>query len=123
MKNKNKKTLVVGASTKPERYSNKAVQMLREYDHDVIALAKRTGHVDGVAIQTEFPNESDIHTVTMYLGAKRQPEYYEKIVNLKPKRVIFNPGAENHEFREKLESAGIETVEGCTLVMLRTNQF
>ncbi|WP_372947939.1 CoA-binding protein [Mariniphaga sp.] len=123
MKNTNKKTLVIGASTKPERYSNKAIRMLREYDHEVVALAKRTGHVDGVSIQTGFPKENDIHTVTMYLGAKRQPEYYEQIIKLKPKRVIFNPGAENDEFIEKLESAGIETVENCTLVMLRTQQF
>ncbi len=123
MENNNKKTLVIGASTKPERYSNKAIQMLREYGHEVVALAKRAGQVDGVPIQTEFPADEDIHTVTLYLGAKRQPEYYEQLINLKPKRVIFNPGAENGELKEKLESAGIETVENCTLVMLRTGQF
>ncbi|HDR51950.1 MAG TPA: CoA-binding protein [Mariniphaga anaerophila] len=123
MENSNKKTLVIGASPKPERYSNKAIRMLREYDHDVVALAKSAGQVDGVTIQTEFPEDVNIHTVTMYLGAKRQPEYYHQIINLKPKRVIFNPGAENNELRKILESEGIETVEGCTLVMLRTNQF
>jgi predicted CoA-binding protein len=123
MKNNNKKTLVIGASTKPERYSNKAIQMLREYNHEVVALAKRAGQVDGVPIQTEFPADEDIHTVTMYLGAKRQPEYYEQLINLNPERVIFNPGAENSELKEKLESEGIETVENCTLVMLRTQQF
>jgi len=123
MKNINKKTLVIGASIKPERYSNKAIRMLREYNHEVVALAKRTGQVDGVRIQTGFPEENDIHTVTMYLGAKRQPEYYEQIINLKPKRVIFNPGAENDELKEKLALTGIETVENCTLVMLRTGQF
>jgi len=123
MEKDNKKTLVIGASTKPERYSNKAIQMLREYNHEVVALAKRAGQVDDVSIQTEFPFDDDIHTVTMYLGAKRQPEYYEHLINLKPERVIFNPGAENPELKEKLESAGIETVENCTLVMLRTNQF
>lgn len=119
----NKKTLVIGASTKPERYSNKAIQMLREYNHEVIALAKRPGQVDDVTIQTEFPSENAIHTVTMYLGANNQHEYYADILNLKPQRVIFNPGAENEEFKVKLESAGIETVENCTLVMLRTGQF
>ncbi len=123
MQNNPKKTLVIGASTKPERYSNKAILMLREYGHDVFALAKRTGEVDGVTIQTKFPENIDIHTVTMYIGVKRQPEYYNQIINLKPKRVIFNPGAENRELKEKLESAGIETVENCTLVMLRTGQF
>ncbi|MGM0619402.1 MAG: CoA-binding protein [Bacteroidota bacterium] len=122
MKN-NKKTLVMGASTKPERYSNKAIQMLRDYNHEVVALAKRAGQVDGVPIQTEFPADDDIHTVTLYLGAKRQPEYYEQLINLKPERVIFNPGAENSELKEKLESAGIETVENCTLVMLRSGKF
>jgi hypothetical protein len=123
MEKDNKKTLVIGASTKPERYSNKAIQMLREYNHEVVALAKRAGQVDDVSIQTEFPSGDDIHTVTLYLGAKRQTEYYEPLINLNPGRVIFNPGAENPELKEKLESAGIETVENCTLVMLRTQQF
>jgi predicted CoA-binding protein len=123
MENNNKKTLVIGASAKPERYSNIAIRMLREYNHNVVALAKRSGQVHGVPIQTEFPQEEKIHTVTMYLGAKHQPEYYNNILNLKPQRVIFNPGAENCEFKSKLDSAGIETVENCTLVMLRTQQF
>lgn len=123
MENINKKTLVIGASPKPERYSNIAIRMLREYDHEVVGIAKRVGQVDGVTIQTEFPKETNIHTITMYLGAKHQPEYYTDILNLEPQRVIFNPGAENGEFKAKLDSAGIETVENCTLVMLRTQQF
>ena len=97
--------------------------MLREYSHDVVALAKRTGQVNGITIQTEFPEDVNIHTVTMYLGAKNQPEYYNQLINLKPKRVIFNPGAENRELKEKLDAAGVETVENCTLVMLRTGQY
>lgn len=123
MDNTNKKTLVIGASPKPERYSNKAIRMLREYDHDVVGLAKRTGQVDGVTIQTEFPDGNDIHTVTMYLRAKRQTEYYTDILKLKPQRVIFNPGAENGELKKLLETAGIESIENCTLVMLRIGQF
>lgn len=123
MQKNEKKTLVIGASTKPGRYSNKAIIMLREYSHDVVALAKRTGQVNGITIQTEFPEDVTIHTVTMYLGAKNQPEYYNQLINLKPKRVIFNPGAENRELKEKLEAAGVETVENCTLVMLRTGQY
>ncbi|SHE99668.1 hypothetical protein SAMN05444274_103200 [Mariniphaga anaerophila] len=123
MESNNKRTLVIGASTNPERYSNKAIQMLREYNHDVVALAKRTGNVDDVTIQTDFPDEARIHTVTLYIGATRQPEYYEHILKLNPQRVIFNPGTENSEFKKMLESKSIETVEGCTLVMLRTNQF
>lgn len=119
----NKKTLVIGASTKPERYSNRAIKMLEEYGHDVVALAKRKGNVNGVDIITGFPENEEIHTVTMYLREERQPEYYDDIIRLNPKRVIFNPGTENTEFENMLQAAGIETVEGCTLVMLRINQY
>ncbi len=119
----NKKTLVVGASPKPDRFSNKAIKMLKEYGHDVVALAKRNGIANGVDIRTDFPENEEIHTVTIYLGEKRQPEYYENIIRLNPKRVIFNPGTENAEFKNMLEAKGIETVENCTLVLLRTNQF
>jgi predicted CoA-binding protein len=119
----NKKTLVIGASINPERYSNMAIKLLRRYNHAVLALAKRAGKVDDVEIQTEFPVNEDIHTVTMYLGAERQPEYYQAILELKPERVIFNPGAENFELSDMLEMKGIETIEGCTLVMLNTSQY
>ncbi len=116
-------TLVIGASSKPERYSNMAIRALREYNHEVIGLAKRKGMVSDVQIQTEFPSNENIHTVTMYVGAEHQAEYYKSILELKPERVIFNPGAENLEFTELLELNGIETIEGCTLVMLSTGQF
>lgn len=119
----NKKTLVIGASPKPNRYSNRAVHSLLESGHEVIALAKRENHINGIPIQTEFPNDKDIHTVTLYLGTLHQPEYYESLLNLKPKRVIFNPGAENPELFNKLEERGIEAIEACTLVMLATNQY
>jgi predicted CoA-binding protein len=119
----NKKTLVIGASPKPHRYSYRAVSSLRSHGHEVVALAKRKNKVRDVEIQTEFPEDKDIHTVTLYLGAPRQPEYYESIMNLKPQRVIFNPGAENPELYSKLEEEGIEAIEACTLVMLATNQY
>jgi hypothetical protein len=119
----NKKTLVIGASTNPERYSNMAINSLRRHNHNVIALAKRTGQVSDVTIQTEFPRKEDIHTVTMYVGAERQLEYYQALLELKPERVIFNPGAENFELADMLEMNGIETIEGCTLVMLNTGQY
>lgn len=119
----NKKTLVIGASTNPARYSYLAVHSLRKYGHDVIALAKKTGKVTDVAIQTNFPENENIHTVTMYVGAKHQPEYYDFLLKLKPERVIFNPGAENPPFEETLEAHGIEAVDACTLVMLSTGQF
>lgn len=118
-----KKTLVIGASTNPERYSNKAIQTLRKHNHDVIALAKRSGKVSDVEIQTVFPEKEEIHTVTMYVGAKHQPEYYQALLGLKPERVIFNPGSENFELSDMLEMNGIETIEGCTLVMLNTGQY
>jgi len=117
------KTLVIGASTNPDRYSNMAVHALRNHNHEVVALAKREGKVSDVSIQTEFPINEDIHTVTMYVGAKHQDEYYKPLLELKPDRVIFNPGAENFELADMLESNGIETIEGCTLVMLSTGQF
>jgi len=117
------KTLVIGASTNPDRYSNMAVHALRNHNHEVVALAKREGKVSDVSIQTEFPINEDIHTVTMYVGSKHQAEYYKLLLELKPDRVIFNPGAENFELADMLESNGIETIEGCTLVMLGTGQF
>lgn len=118
-----KKTLVIGASPKPHRYSYRAVSSLRSHGHEVVAVAKRKNRVADVEIQTEFPKDKDIHTVTLYVGAPHQPEYYEPLLNLKPQRVIFNPGAENPELYKKLEKEGIEAVEACTLVMLATNQY
>jgi len=120
---KNKKTLVIGASTNPVRYSHLAINALRNHMHDVVALAKRGGQVADVIIQTEFPVGEEIHTVTLYIGAKRQPEYYNYLVDLKPERVIFNPGTENYELAGILEKEGIETLEACTLVLLNTGQY
>lgn len=119
----NKSTLVIGASTNPARYSNMAIRTLRKHDHDVVALAKRDGTVKDVTIQTHFPADNKIHTVTMYIGEPRQAEYYGPILALKPERVIFNPGAENFIFAEMLEANGIDAIEACTLVMLNTGQF
>lgn len=119
----NKKTLVIGASTNPLRYSNMAIRELKNHGHEVFALAKRAGEVAGVPIQTDFPSKELIHTVTLYVGPQHQPEYYQQVIDLMPERVIFNPGTENFEFAEILESKGIETIEGCTLVMLSIGQF
>jgi uncharacterized protein len=117
------KTLVIGASTKPQRYSNKAIRMLKTYGHEVIALAKRTGSVDNIPILTEFPLDENIHTVTLYIGPQNQPEYYSLLLKLKPKRVIFNPGTENSELQKILKETGIETTNDCTLVMLRNGYY
>jgi uncharacterized protein len=118
-----KRTLVIGASVKPERFSNKAIKLLMDYGHEVVALAKRQGSVHGIPIQTVFPLDEKIHTVTLYVGPAHQPEYYELLLRLNPERVIFNPGTENSELREKLDKAGISTVEDCTLVMLRNGYY
>nr|WP_319571987.1 CoA-binding protein [uncultured Draconibacterium sp.] len=118
-----KRTLVIGASENPARYSNKAILALRRNNHEVVALAKRKGLVDDVAIETTFPQNEDVHTVTLYVGPQHQPEYYSDIIRMKPQRVIFNPGTENPEFAEKLEANGIETEEACTLVLLSIGDY
>ena len=117
------KTLVIGASENPERYSNMAVRMLREYGHEAVALGLREGRISDVDIQTGRPGFGGIDTVTLYIGPQRQDEFFDYVIGLKPRRVIFNPGTENPVFQAKLADAGIEPVEACTLVMLRTGQW
>ncbi len=118
-----KKTIVIGASPNPERFSNKAVRLLNINGHPVIAQGIREGKIGDIEIIKGKPPVEDIHTVTMYVGPARQAEYYEYIFSLNPKRIIFNPGTENEEFRTMAEEKGIETVENCTLVMLNTGIF
>ena len=118
-----KKTLVIGASPKAERYSNMAVKKLTAYKHPVEAIGLRENKIDEIEIKTGFPKLENIDTVTMYLSSKNQVQYYDYIIGLKPQRVIFNPGAENPEFEKKLVENGIEPVEACTLVMLSTGEF
>lgn len=118
-----KKTLVIGASENPERYSYKAINALKSHHHEVVAIGLRTGEVGGVSFNSEKQNFENIDTVTLYVGPKNQPEYYDYIIGLKPKRVIFNPGTENPEFIAKLEAVGIYPEIACTLVLLATNQY
>lgn len=115
--------MVIGASENPERYSNKAIRRLTEYKHEVIAIGLRTGSTGGVKITTGKPVVENIDTVTLYLNPRRQREYYDYILQLQPKRIIFNPGAENAELERAASEKGIETIEACTLVMLSTNTF
>ncbi len=121
--NEAKKTLVIGASLKPERYSNMAIRKLRKYDHPVVAIGLREGKVEDVEIIKGKSQLSDIHTVTVYLNPKRQEDYIDYILSLKPKRIIFNPGTENDKFIELAEKHGIEVVVNCTLVMLGSGIF
>jgi len=119
----NKKTLVLGASENPSRYSYLAINKLRSKGHEVIALGKKTGIVSDVSIQTGQPAIEDIDTVTLYLNQANQAAYQDYILSLKPKRIVFNPGAENPELEELAEKQGIKTMEACTLVLLSTGQF
>ena len=120
---KAKKTLVLGASLKPIRYSYMAINRLVQKEQPVVAIGLREGAVAGITIQTGKPDLKGIDTVTLYLNAQRQEEYYEYLLGLKPKRVIFNPGTENPEFYKILETAGIEAESACTLVLLSTNSY
>jgi predicted CoA-binding protein len=121
--NEKKKTLVLGASENPSRYSYLALQRLQSHHHPVVAIGKRKGIVGNVAIDTEKKDWKDIDTVTLYLNPLHQKEYYDYIMSLKPKRIIFNPGAENNELAKMAADKGIELIEACTLVMLATNQY
>jgi predicted CoA-binding protein len=120
---KNKKTLVIGASLKPNRYSNIAINRLVEKGIKVVAIGLRKGEVAGVTIETEKIPFKDIHTITLYLNAKRQKEYYDYILSLNPKRVIFNPGTENEKFYSILNKNNIPFEVACTLVLLRMDLY
>jgi predicted CoA-binding protein len=120
---KNKKTLVLGASTKPERYAFKAISMLIEKGHSVLAIGQNAGEVAGVKIKTKAIPLSNIDTITLYLNPARQRDYYNYIVEAKPKRVIFNPGTENPELMQLLELNNIKSEVACTLVLLTTNRY
>ncbi len=118
-----KKTLVLGASENPDRYSNKAVRMLRDHNHPVVAIGNRVGKIGDVAFSKERKEYKDIHTVTIYLNPVLQKEYYDYILSLHPKRIVFNPGTEDPEFEKLAREQNIEVEEACTLVLLTTNQF
>ena len=118
-----KKTLVLGASSNPARYSYLAMQRLRAHDHPVVAIGRRVGRVADVDITKEHLPANDVDTVTLYLNPKNQVEYYDYILNLHPKRIIFNPGTENDELIQKAKENNIDPVIACTLVMLSTGQY
>ncbi len=118
-----KKTLILGASLKPDRYANIAIRRLVAHKIEVVAVGNVTGEVAGVTIEKGLPNFESINTVSIYLRPSRQSMYYDYIISLKPKRVIFNPGTENTEFITLLNAQNIETEIACTLVMISTNQY
>jgi len=122
--------MIIGASLKPQRYSHSAIIRLNALDIPVIAVGLREGRVATTQIITfdtalakSEALKQDLDTITLYLNAQRQEEYYDFIIDLNPRRVIFNPGTENTAFSIKLESKGILTESACTLVLLATGQY
>jgi predicted CoA-binding protein len=125
-----KPTLVLGASLKSNRYSHFAVQKLKKYNHEVYAVGLRPGVIDEVEVDTfkdafakAQKHKSHFHTITLYVSPKHQEAYFEYILGLNPKRVIFNPGTENPEFYKLLKERKIDYEVACTLVLLSTNQY
>lgn len=120
---KSKKTIVLGASTNPSRYSYKAIERLRSKGHEVIAISLKKGEVAGVEFQEADQYFSQVDTFTLYLSPKNQEPYYDYILKHKPNRVIFNPGTYNEVLIEELNKAGIESLDACTLVMLSNGLY
>ncbi len=119
-----KRTLILGASPNSNRYSYKATLMLSEKGHPVFPVGLRKGVINGHEILTSNPIIENIDTVTLYVGPKNQPPYYDYIINtIKPKRIIFNPGTENEELVSLAKEKGIKTEIACTLVLLSLNSY
>ena len=117
------KTLVLGATPNPERYAYKAVHQLFSKEIEVVPMGIKEGVIASIPIVPVNEQQENIHTVSLYVGAARQEDYYDFIINLAPKRVIFNPGTENIEFYNLLKNKSIKYLEACTLVLLSTNQY
>ena len=118
-----KKTVVLGASDNPARYSYLALRKLQAYHHPIVAIGKKSGKVGDVNIETDHKHVEAVDTVTLYLNPQNQREYYDYILELKPNRIIFNPGTENDDLIKRAKENGIEPVVGCTLVMLSTGMY
>ncbi len=123
MMKKQFKTLVLGASTNPDRYSSKAIMMLQNHGYDVIAVGNKPGIIHGITINTEKILYEDIHTITLYINPEVQKLYETYIFSLKPKRIIFNPGTENSLLKDEAKKRGIITEYACTLVLLSIGEF
>ncbi|WP_143304827.1 CoA-binding protein [Chitinophaga vietnamensis] len=121
--NDKKLTVVLGASPNPERYSYLAVSRLTAHGHPVVAIGNREAKIGDTPVIKAHPALQQVDTVTLYLNPVLQREYYDYILQLHPKRIIFNPGTENEELETLAASKGIQTMEACTLVLLSTGQF
>ncbi len=118
-----KKTLVLGASPNPARYSYLAVSRLKKHGHEIVALGVKEGEIEGIPIVKGMPELEDIDTITLYINPFRQEEYYDYLLDMKPRRMIFNPGTENYAFMHRAKLEGVEVLAACTLVMLSTGQY
>lgn len=117
------KTLILGASNNPSRYSYVVTQKLLNYGHEVVLVSNKKGEIFGQKFCNTVDDIENIDTVTMYLGEANQTTYEDFLLELNPRRVIFNPGAENPDLMNKLKEQGVDAFEACTLVMLSTSQF
>jgi predicted CoA-binding protein len=118
------KVAILGASSKKDRYSYKAFQMLQDYGHTPLPVSPKLQELEGIKAYANIKDvPAGVDTLTMYVGPETSTKLQTDILNLKPKRVIFNPGSENVELEKALEEAGVHVIEACTLVLLRTEQF
>ncbi len=120
-----KKTVIVGASPNPQRFAYRAAHMLSRYGYPIVPVGIKKGEVAGKEIQDfrQQPQITDVDTVTLYVGPGHQPVWYDFILGLQPKRIIFNPGTENRELEQKAREQNIKVVHGCTLVMLQSGNY
>lgn len=114
---------MLGATDRRDKYANLAIRRLREFGHEVIAVGARPGMVDDVQIHTSIPEGIEVDTITLYLNPTNQRPYRRRMIELNPKRIIFNPGTEDLDLETEAEEAGIEPVVGCTLVMLSAGTY
>lgn len=117
------RVLILGATNNPDRYAYKAAHRLINSGHEIIPVGIKKGDLFGVNIINNKLIQDDIDTITLYLGQKNQIEWYDYILDTKPRRVIFNPGAENQELEFKLKDQGVLVENNCTLVMLSLDIF
>lgn len=118
-----KKTLIIGATTNPERYAFKAAEKLKKFGHEIIPFGIKKGEVAGETIVNQWESFKGVDTVTLYVGPANQSDYIDKIISIQPKRVIFNPGTESKESEDAFNAAGIEVEEACTLVLLSIGNY
>lgn len=120
----NKRTMILGASPKPSRFAYKAVRSLQRRNIPIIAIGRKDIDLDGIKIRTGKPLDTEpVHTIALYLNVDNQKEYYDYILDLNPKRIIFNPGTSNPELESLAREKNIEVINDCLLVMLNTGRY